>query len=92
MSVSSTKIERIVGVGIVVNNKLYALPKPNRHHHCIHLAYKEIKKQVVTDSQGFTTSAGRYVLREEALDIAKKAEQLLARHQHETQLFSESVW
>lgn len=84
--------ECITGVGIVVDGKLYQLHKPNRHHHCIKVVYDIQKKQVVTESQGFITSTGRYVLREEALEIAKKANQLLERHDHPTQLFSESVW
>lgn len=84
--------EFITGVGIMVNNKLYQLPRPYRHHHCIKLAYDEIKKQVVAESQGFITSEGRYVTREEGLAIAMKAKQLLPRHNHPTQLFSESVW
>lgn len=84
--------EFITGVAIIVDSKIYQLPKPNRHHHCIHLAYTQLKKQIITDSQGFMTSKGRYVSREEALKIAKQANQLLDRHNHPTQLFSESVW
>lgn len=84
--------EFIIGVGIEVNHKLYWLPCPKRHDHCIHLAYLETKKQVTTQSQGFITSRNRYVLREEALAIARNAGQLLERHFHETELFSESVW
>lgn len=85
-------METIEGVGIVVEGKLYTLPRPNRHHHVIHLIYQETGEQVDTDSQGFVTSSGRYVEREEALEIARNAGQLLPCHFHKTQLFSESVW
>ncbi len=85
-------METIEGVGIVVEGKLYTLPRPNRHHHVIHLIYQETGEEVITDSQGFVTSSGRYVEREEALEIARNAGQLLPRHFHKTQLFSVSVW
>jgi hypothetical protein len=85
-------METIEGVGIEVKGKLYTLPRPNRHHHVIHKVYQETGIQVVTETQGFITSTGRYVLREEALVIATNASQLLPRHFHKTQLFSESVW
>lgn len=85
--------EYIVGVGIVSKGILYELPFPKRHHHCIHKAWKETDRiMVVTESQGFITNRGRYVGREEGLAIAKNARQLLKRHFHETELFSESVW
>lgn len=88
-----TKVkEFITGVGIVAEGKLFQLPKPNRHHHCIELAHRQLGKPITTCTQGFITSTGRYVLREEALKIAKEAGQLLPRHQHKTELFSESVW
>jgi hypothetical protein len=85
-------METIEGVGIEVKGRLYTLPRPNRHHHIIHKVYQETSEQVITDSQGFVTSKGRYVLREEALEIARNAGQLLPCHFHKTQLFSESVW
>ncbi len=85
--------ELIIGVGIVADGKLYALPRPHRHHHCISIAFEELNKQIVTESQGFITNTGRYVLREEALEIAKNANQLLPRHDPQfTELYSESIW
>lgn len=85
--------ELIIGVGIVTEGKLYTLPRPHRHHHCISIAFEELNKQIVTENQGFITNKGRYVLREEALEIAKNANQLLPRHDpYFTELFSESIW
>ncbi len=86
-------IETIIGVYIVAQNgKRYTLPKPNRHHNCIHLAYEELGESIRCEDQGFITDKDRYVGREEALAIAKKANQLFTRHFHQTLLFSESVW
>lgn len=85
-------VEFITGVAIVTNGKLFQLPKPNRHHHCIELAARQLNKPVSDGTQGFMTSTGRYVLREEALTIAKAANQLLPRHKHPRELFSESLW
>lgn len=84
--------EFITGVAIVTDGKLFQLPKPNRHHHCIELAARQLNKPVSDGTQGFMISTGRYVLREEALTIAKAANQLLPRHQHPRKLFSESLW
>lgn len=84
--------EFITGVAIVTDGKLFQLPKPNRHHHCIELAARQLNKPVSDGTQGFMTSTGRYVLREEALTIAKAANQLLPRHKHPRELFSESLW
>ena len=85
--------ETITGVAIEVDGKIYALPKPNRPHHLFSIVSEERgDRYIAPESQGFITSVGRYVLREEALTIAKNANQLLERHFHQTQLFSESVW
>ena len=87
-------LETITGVGIIVDGKLYSLPKPNRHHHLFNIAFQDKGSDttIVPESQGFITSLGRYVSREEALTLAKRANQLFDRHLHATQLFSESVW
>lgn len=85
-------VEYITGVAIIVDGKTYALPRPYRHHHCVHKRYLETHKQVATESQGFITSHLRYVDRKEGLQIARDAGQLLSRHFHKTELFSESMW
>lgn len=83
--------ETIEGVAIIQDEKLYQLPRPNRHHHVIRVIYDETQK-TVTGKQGFVTSTGRFVDREEGLIIATAANQLLERHRHLRELFSESVW
>lgn len=89
---NNTQHEYITGVGIIVDNVLYKLPRPYRHHHCIKLAFDKLRKPITTASQGFITSEDRYVSREEALTIARQSGQLTQQHSHPTKLFSESIW
>jgi hypothetical protein len=66
-------------------------PPPARHHHLIHpIALAKTKP----DDQGFLTSSGRYVGREEGLQIAMASGQPMIDHpsRHATQLFSEDLW
>ena len=85
--------EYITHVAIVLESgELFELPRPYRHHHCIKIAFKKYGEQVICSSQGFMTSTGRYVDRQEGLAIAKAAKQLLSRHFHQRDLFSESLW
>lgn len=84
--------ETIIGVAIVVKNKLYSLPKPNRHHHCIQLAFEALGHSIHAESQGFMTNTGRYVEREEALAIAKAANQIIRQPAPQYLLFSEDLW
>ena len=87
------KQEIIVGVTITVDGVIRQLPRPYRHHHVIEMVYVDSGfRPVTTEDQGFFTNTGRYLNREEALVVAKKANQLLPRHHHATELFSESVW
>lgn len=84
-------VELIEGVAIIQDGELYQLPKPNRHHHLIRLIFDKTGK-TVNGEQGFITSTKRFVTRTEGLIVAKKAKQLLPRHEHQYHLFSESVW
>lgn len=92
MNENNVEKEYIIGVAIIVNDIIYKMNKPNRHHDLIHMVYEETGEYVKTQSQGFITNKDRYVTREEALIIAKQADQLLERHNHLTKLFSESLW
>lgn len=87
--------ETIVGVASKAYGKLYQLPKPYRHHNLLDLMYREYPEQMqVADEEGFITSTGRYVNREEAYLIAQQANQILSeRHPSGlVELYSESVW
>lgn len=92
MSTSDLDSETIVGVSIISKGVRYDLPKPNRHHHCIHKAFLAEGKQVVTESQGFVTNLGRYVDRKEAMVIARLANQLIKEPTIHDTLYSEDVW
>ena len=43
--------EFITGVAIVTDGKLFQLPRPKRHHHCIELAPKQLGKPVSNGTQ-----------------------------------------
>lgn len=85
-------VEYITGVAIMVDGVLYQLPKPKRHTHCTQLAFDTLGKIVKPQSEGFVTNTGRYVLKKEALKIAKESGQLLDRYDHSTELRSELIW
>ena len=69
-------------------------PPPARHHTLMHAMHDMGLSKTKPDDQGFLTSAGRFVGREEALNIAKAAGQPLIDHpsRHSTWLFSEDLW
>lgn len=83
--------EIITHVAIKFKGKIYALPRPNRHHDCISLAYLEFKEYIRTESQGFLTSKNRYIDRREAMKIARNSGQLLNETETEL-LYSEDLW
>ncbi len=66
---------------------IVSAPPPARHHNLFALAGGP-------DDDGFLTSTGRFVGREEALNIAKAAGQPLIDHpsRHPKWLFSEDLW
>lgn len=66
----------------------YTMPRPARHHNILHT----MPGDVLDVEQGFLTSDGRYVDREEARQLAETAGQLLPTAINHKQLFSEDVW
>lgn len=80
--------ETIVAAAIKVGKMTISAPPPARHHR-----WNYNRKTVVQPSgQGFLTSAGRFVGREEALKLALAAGQLLKPNFQPDQLFSEDLW
>jgi len=68
---------------------------PARHHHVLHQLWRPGWRASPGAGQGFVTSTGRYVDREEAWEIAKAAGQLLACAPTDGRggrLYSEDVW
>lgn len=90
----------ITHVAIRFQDRIWSLPKPNRHHHVIRLIADETGVTSVDaylDDQGFLDDQGNYLTREEAFAHAAKAGQLVELMKPENRrnlalLFSEDVW
>lgn len=84
--------EQIDRAAIRIRGVVFSVPRPGRHHHII----AEIDAagiEVRGETQGFLTTAGRFVDRHEAWDIAVREGQLLPGAPHKAgMLFSEDVW
>ncbi len=87
--------ERIVAAAIRVGAEVWTLPPPTRHHTLIQAYaqahYRDGKNGRVPEDheQGFVTSSGRFVGREEAARIAHGAGQFEGKR---ARLYSEDVW
>lgn len=86
-----TPMRHIVGVAIMKNDIMYALPAPNRHHNIMQM-FPDDLCPILPDEQGFIDSNGDWVEREEARGIAEACYQLTERAINSTDLFSEDVW
>lgn len=85
--------ETIVAAALKIGPMTITAPPPARHHTLLHAFWDVNRKIVVPPSgQGFLTSEGRYVGREEALKIAMESKQLLKPNFQPHQLFSEDLW
>jgi hypothetical protein len=85
--------ETIVAAAIRVGKLIVSSPPPARHHHLIHgLSDINRKLLVKPDDQGFLTSTGRFVSREEAWEIAGAACQIREVTGPFGTLFSEDLW
>lgn len=72
---------------------VYSVPRPGRHHDVINHMIDDLKwAPPVVGEQGFTTSTGRFVNRQEAMKIAKAAGQLIAEPHVPDMLFSEDIY
>jgi len=69
-------------------------PPPARHHTLLHTTHALAVKPEAFEDQGFITSTGRYVERDEALKIAIESGQPMIDHpsRHHRWLFSEDLW
>lgn len=80
----------IVAAAIRVNGKfVVSVPAPGRHHDIINA---EILLIGSSYTEGFLTSAGTFVDRENALELAIKAGQFNAPAEGKRELFSEDLW
>jgi hypothetical protein len=82
--------ETIDRAAIERGDVVYSAPRPGRHHDVM----REMRERDVDASirQGFMTSLGRFVDREEALGIATRAGQIASKTNPAWMLFSEDMW
>jgi hypothetical protein len=89
--------ETIVSAAIKYGDLIGSVPAPGRHHDVIR-AWADRARLVTRgkDEQGFTTSTGRFVGREEAMQIAVAAGQVDPKNRKidtgSPDLFSEDLW
>lgn len=87
--------ETITGVAMLTGDgRMFALPRPYRHNHLFALAAFINQGPGDSHTDGFMTSAGRFVGREEAQQICIAAGQPNRRSGNPTdpKLYSEDVW
>lgn len=87
--------ERLTGVALRWEERVYSLPAPKKHHDLIAHAREilELPREACNATcQGFVTNTGRFVDRVEALAIAKAAGQVKRDIGRARILFSEDVW
>ena len=74
------------------DSETWSLPRPARHGDVMHVVFDETGGLSTAQfEQGFLTTTGRFVNRQEAFVIAKQAEQIALDEPGKT-LFSEDVW
>lgn len=83
---------RIKSAAIYYNDKVYFLPRPNRHHDVLRFIHKETGDMSINGVQGFVLSDGKFVGREMAKIVAIRAGQLLDHNLEAKELYSEDVW
>lgn len=85
----SPTLPKITHVAIRYGGKVYSSPKPNRHHHVIRLIGGIHGPSI----EGFLDDTGRFLDRQEALQVALAAGQVLNPADiRANRLFSEDLW
>lgn len=84
--------ETIERAAIRHQDVIHSLPRPARHHDIIGAMSAAGLTAEATRDQGFLTSVGRYVGREEACRIAASAGQIRSKTGPADRLFSEDLW
>lgn len=82
----------ITHVAIIWKDKLYSLPKPNRHHHIIHEIHLATGDMDIYGDQGFLDDKGNFLNRADALIHAQACNQLNDRPLWGDWLYSENLW
>ena len=82
-------MSEIVAAAVQYRGLTISLPRPNRHHHILHLLPMRI---ALTCSQGFIDSNGDFLDRKQAkLRVKETGQPTIADHQPR-ELFSEDLW
>jgi hypothetical protein len=84
--------ESISRAAIRVDDHVYSVPRPGRHHDVFKMMSARALERSRIDDQGFVTSAGRFVDRKEAAVLARAAHQLIREPTPPDMLTSEDVW
>lgn len=98
MKVLDTQPETIEKAAIHYKGTVYSLPRPGRHCDVIRHIWECLgdkpgeEREIHCETQGFLTSTGRFVRREPAMRIAKRAGQLTVGKFQPNTLFSEDLW
>lgn len=85
----------IIAAAIRWNGMVFMLPRPNRHHHILHVMHWLCPDfEAGTEEQGFLTSEGNFVTRQEAMRIARAMGQVKPGQPtpQPNDLFSEDLW
>lgn len=85
--------ETIERAAVILDGEIWQLPRPARHHHILWAIDQVTGRGIegIPDNQGFVTSTGRYVGREEAACIAVMADQI-QEPRYGRELYSEDLW
>ena len=89
------ELEVIVGVACVLDGVVWAMPKPNRHHHVLHMldaaGLEAIRCYDI--HQGFITNKNRFLTRAEAAILAIQNGQANPdKMYNKARCYSEDLW
>lgn len=88
-------MREITHVAIRFDGIVWSMERPYRHHHVIRTIVEATGRRYVDAAeraQGFLDSAGRFLDRFEALEVARAAGQLREDVPVQDRLYSENVW
>jgi hypothetical protein len=90
MTIAQDTPERIISAA-VYNGQIISLPSPARHHDIL---WGLVGIEGTIPIQGFLTSTGRFVNRNEAIGVAWRAKQINSEKPSvkDHELFSEDLW
>ena len=75
------KSDYITHVAMIHKGTLYSLPRPNRHHNLIRLAYACTGYSIAGQSEGFLDKYGNFIGRKLAAKIVLSSKQILVENQ-----------